>query len=209
MEPRISNRVLLDAGLELMHLNGHSLTDTYAAGRSNIYKMSDGRTVRVRTSNDPTLVVLAETPDLDAKLNIEGTDLLLFVMLAEKRTEGDVIGYLVPTQEAVRDVRDAHQRWLDTRPNTKGNNRTWNIWFDDGGRKTANRFAERWARYRLEGTVSTHDVAAASSPSNLPAVDIGQEIQAMQARIARGTGLPPNFIKVSIEIVPATRQSAA
>ena len=144
METRIANRVLLSAALELMRQNGHSLTDTYTAGRSNIYEMSNAQTVRVRTSNDPILVVVAETPELDARLNIQGTDWLLFVMLEKKRTEGNVIGYLIPTQQAVNDVREAHQKWLDTRPNTKGNNRTWNIWFDESGRKTANGFAKKW-----------------------------------------------------------------
>ncbi len=209
METRVSNRVLLAAALKLMRNNGYSLTDKYTAGRSNIYEMSDGQTVRVRTSNDPILVVLAEAPEPDAKLNIQGTDWLLFVMLEKKRTEGNIIGYLVPTQKAVNDVREAQQNWLSTRPNTKGNNRTWNIWFDESGRKTSNRYAEKWVDYRLEGTVSTHDVAAASSPSEKPAFEIGQEIAAMQARIARGTGLPPNFIKVSIEIVPAPAPSVA
>ena len=209
MESRVSNRVLLRAALKLMGQNGCPLTDKYTAGRSNIYEMSNGETVRVRTSNDPILVVLAETPEPDAKLNIQGTDWLLFVMLEKKRTEGNVIGYLVPTQKAVNDVREAHQNWLNTSPNTKGNNRTWNIWFDESGRKTANRYAEKWADYRLEGTVSTHDVGATSSPSERPGFDIGEEIAAMQARIARGTGLPPNFIKVSIEIIPAPTPSAA
>ena len=209
METRVSNRVLLGAALKLMRENGHSLTDKYSAGRSNIYEMGNGQTVRVRTSNDPILVVLAETAEPDAKLNIQGTDWLLFVMLEKKRTEGNVVGYLVPTQKAVDDIREAHQNWLNTRPNTKGNNRTWNIWFDGSGRKTANHYAERWAQYRLEGTVSTHDVAATSGPSERLAFDVGQEIAAMQARVARGTGLPPNYIKVSIEIVPVPASSVA
>ena len=209
MDSKVPNKVLLRAALELMRQNGHVLTEEPTAGRSNIYRMADGKTVRVRTSNDPTLVVVAESAEPGARLNIEGPDRLLFVMLKNRRTEGEVVGYLVPMQKAVKDVHEANERWRATDPNTKGNNRTWNLWFDQGGRKTANGYDEKWSEYRLNGTVSTHDVSTTTGPggSTSAAIDIGQEVTAMQARIARATGLPPQSVKVSIGIVPAPTPS--
>ena len=93
------------------------------------YALPNGETVRVRTCNDHVLVALAASARKGAALNIEGTDHLLVVMPEIPRTGGSVIAYLVPTEIAVEAVRTTHADWLASNPNTKGKNRTWNIWF--------------------------------------------------------------------------------
>src|SRR5258707_6067690 len=138
--PRIDNDALLTAGLELMRQDGKPLSKLQSPGRSMLYALSSGETVRVRTCNDHILIVLADRPDDDAKLNIEGTDWLLLVMPEIERTPGSVIAYLVPTKVAVEAARCTHREWLATKPNTKGGNTTWNLWFDPDWPAKANDF---------------------------------------------------------------------
>ena len=91
---RIDNEVLRDAGLALMRENGKPLAKLPSSGRSMLYSMPNGESVRVRTSNDHILVVVADKPTPDAHLNIQGTDWLLIVMPEVERAEGKVIAYL-------------------------------------------------------------------------------------------------------------------
>src|SRR5579859_3100892 len=102
MSERIPNDKLLAAGLELMRKNGRPLTKLDSFGGSMRYKTTDGKIVRVRTCNDHILIVVADKPTTDAKLNIEGTDYLLVVMPEIQRTPGKVKAYLIPTEVAVK-----------------------------------------------------------------------------------------------------------
>jgi len=99
--PRIPNDALLNAGLELMRQNGKPLSKLNSKRRSMLYEMPNGESVRARTCNDHILIAVAKTPDEGADLNIEGTDWILLVMPESERTPGNVIAYLLPTEEVV------------------------------------------------------------------------------------------------------------
>ena len=196
--------MLRDAGLELMRANGNPLTKRPSPGRAMLYEMPNGQSVRVRTCNDHVLVVVADNPTIDARLNIEGTDLLLIVMPEIERAEGKVVAYLVPTEEAEEAVRKSHEEWLSSNPNTKGRNTTWNLWFGHSpsgmtARKGKQGYAEKWARYRLEGDVSTVDIASAyirraGDPESIPT-----EVENARRRIARAASVPVDAVKITIE----------
>jgi hypothetical protein len=158
--PRIPNDWLLAAGLELMKQNGMPLTKLPNFGRSMIYSRPDGATVRVRTCNDHILIVLGDKPSGDARLNIEGTDWLLIVMPENPRTPGRVRAYLVPTKVACDAARQTHHAWLNTSPNTKGDNKTWNLWFSADGPAKANNFAALWKQYVLAGDTEATQAAS-------------------------------------------------
>lgn len=191
---RIPNDTLLDAGLILMKQAGRSLERVKTNTRSMQYALPNGETVRVRTCNDHVLVALAASPRKGAALNIEGTDHLLIVMPETPRTAGSVIAYLVPTKVAVEAVRSSHANWLDSNPNTKGENRTWNIWFDEAAK--AGGFAEKWAKYRLPGSVST----LKSSPAPATASGtLGDVIATAKQQIADAAGVPIDAVKITVE----------
>ena len=95
-----------------------------------IYMMPNRETVRIRTCNDHVLITVADRPEEDANLNIEGTDHLLIVMPEAERTSGNIIAYLVPTEIVADAVRESHRKWLDSNPRTMGENTTWNLWFN-------------------------------------------------------------------------------
>ncbi len=195
--PRIDNGVLLTTGLELMRQNGKSLTKLQSPGRSMLYALSSGETVRVRTCNDHILIVLADRPTEDAKLNIEGTDWLLVVMPEIERTPGRVIAYLVPTKVAVEAARRTHQEWLDTNPNTNGSNTTWNLWFDQEAPAKANDFATKWSKYRLEGdgeATQPGGFRETSEPNNIKA-----EVEAARQRISRAAGVSPAAVRITVD----------
>lgn len=196
--PRIDNEILLQAGLELMLRNGKSLERVHSTGRQMRYRTPNNETVRVRTCNDHVLIAVADRPEPDARLNIDGTDWLLIVMPELPRTPGPVVAYLVPTKIAVSEVREAHQAWLASNPNTKGENTTWNIWFSEGGPGRSNGFAQKWARFLLPGTVSTNNFLDHTSLPKQDATLLKDEVAAAQERIARIAGVKPEAVKISI-----------
>jgi hypothetical protein len=193
---KVPNGTLLAAGLELMAQSGQPLTRVPTKGRAMIYGTSDGKTVRVRTCNDHILVVLADSPDEGAHLNIEGTDYLLIVMPQAERSYGPIIAYLVPTPVAVDAARTTHRDWLATNPNTKGDNRTWNIWFDDDGPSKAHGFAKKWAKYRLGGT----SITTSSAQAPAPVLKLGEVIAAAKRQIADVAGVSPEAVRISVDL---------
>lgn len=195
--PRIPNEDLLQAALTLMKSNDRPLRKIDGPGRAMLYALPGGETVRVRTCNDHILVVLASQHSGDARLNIEGTDWLLIVMPKTPRTPGALECYLVPTGVAVEAARATHQAWLESNPNTRGANTTWNLWFDDDGPAKANGFARKWSEYRLPGDAETGRVAvegATGTPS-----DFRAEIEAARKRISTAAGVPLNAVKITVE----------
>jgi hypothetical protein len=198
--PKIDKEVLLNAGLELMRRTGQLLSPRPSRGPSKVYELPDGRTVRARTSNDHVLIVLAEQASLDAKLNIEGTDLLLVVMPEIERMPGNVIGYLIPTTEAVAAVRQTHREWLARKPNTESDNRTWALYFRPNGFTGAKDFSAVWSKYRLKGDGPT-DVVEVDPVRTGPTVpgNIKAEVEAARQRIARVAGVAASAVRITID----------
>lgn len=195
------NKVLKDdlvrAGLDLMRQGGKPLERAPSKGTAMIYRTPDGKTVRLRTCNDHILIVVGDSPDEDAKLNIEDTDLLLVVMPERPRTNGPAVAYLIPTEVAVAEARRTHSDWLATNPNTKGKNNTWNLWFDDDNPK-AGGYARTWAKYKLPGSAST----VPPEPPSMPAGDGAKPRQVMddcRIKIAEAFGVRPDAVKISID----------
>ena len=192
---RIPNEELVEIGLSLMKQANRPLERLKTNTRSMQYALLNGETVRVRTCNDHVLVALAASAKKGAALNIEGTDHLLIVMPEIPRTAGPVIAYLVPTDVAVEAVRTTHAHWLASNPNTKGKNRTWNIWFDKGS--VAGGFAEKWAKYRLPGSATT--LGPTPSPTAGRGT-LGEVIAAAKQKIAAAAGVPIDAVKISVEL---------
>jgi hypothetical protein len=189
----VPNESLLAAALELMKQNGKPLTKTNGTGRSMRYSMPSGETVRVRTCNDHILIVLGNKAEGDAKLNIQGTDWLLVVMPEIPRRPGNVLAYLVPTAVAVKAARETHQAWLATNPNTKGDNRTWNLWFNENGPKKANGFHNHWSKYLLKGSADVEQAPAAAE------TDVKSEVEAARLKISKAAGVPLSAVRISID----------
>lgn len=201
LQIKVPNDQLLEAGLRLMEQNGQPLQRAESKGRARLYRNPEGRSVRVRTCNDHVLVVVADNPEVGAKLNIEGTDSILIVMPELPRTPGPVVAYLVPTSVAVEAVRSSHGDWLASNPSTKGENRTWAIWFNDDGPAKSSGFAQKWATYRLHGSTSTGvplKLPTESTPGN--AATLGEVIAEAKRRIAAVAGVPETAVKITLDI---------
>jgi hypothetical protein len=193
----IENNVLLEAGLSLMKKNGRPLTKIAGTGRAMKYRMPNGETVRVRTCNDHILIVLSDKPSgAHTKLNIDGTDWLLIVMPEVQRTPGKVRAYLVPTPIAAEAARRTHQEWLDSNPNTKGDNRTWNLWFRDDGKNE--NFDETWSEYRLKGEATTEAIGTVGSSTDEP-LNVKIEVESARQRISRAAGVSPEAVRITID----------
>lgn len=194
---KIPSDALVKAGLDLLIQTGRPLTKLPSRGRAMIYGMTDGRTVRLRTCNDPVLVIVADSDTDDAKLSVEGTDFVYIVMPELPRTPGPVVGYLVPTNVVVDAARSTHKRWRESNPNTSGNNRTWNLWFGADGPAKANNYAEVWRTYRVEAAAA---VPPATSPVAEPGQKLADVIASARQKIADAAGIAPEQVKITIEI---------
>jgi hypothetical protein len=200
MANKVSNQALLNAGLAAMRSVGRSVQKMQTNSRAMKYQLDNGETLRVRTCNDHVLVVLADSAEEGASLNIEGTDHLLIVMPEVPRTDGSVITYFVPSAVAVKAVREAHTDWLKSNPSTKGNNRTWTIWFDEGPASHSG-FAQKWSQYRLPTNVSTLSIS--TSDKEVPAHGVrplGTVIAEARKAIAEAAGVTVDAVKISVNL---------
>lgn len=193
---RIESSTLVEAGVAAMARAGKPLSKLPSKGRAMLYSLPDGQTVRMRTCNDHVLIVVSDSPSADAKLNIEGTDWLLVVMPEIERTAGNVISYLLPTSLVEAEARRTHQEWLDSNPNTKGDNRTWNLWFRADGPGKANNYATKWSQYKLNGTVEVRQAARTDERSGTG--NVKTEVEAARRRIAEAAGVPIEAVKITI-----------
>jgi hypothetical protein len=196
--PRIDNDDLLKAGLTIMEQNGKPLKKIQGPGRAMLFALPNGETVRVRTCNDHILIVLADRPSDDARLNIEGTDWLLIAMPEFERTPGKIIAYLVPTAVATEAAKATHRDWLSTNPNTKGSNTTWNLWFDADGPAKANDFAKKWSMYRLNGDGQAAHAVNAQGNGSEP-LNVKAEVEAARQRISKAAGVPPEAVRITVD----------
>jgi hypothetical protein len=198
MSNKVSNQALLNAGLAAMRSVGQSLQKMQTNSRAMKYQLDNAETVRIRTCNDHVLVVLANSAEESASLNIEGTDHLLIVMPEIPRTDGSVMAYFVPTAVAVKAVREAHADWLKSNPSTKGNNRTWTIWFDEGP-STHSGFAQKWSQYRLPSNVSTLDIDNSDMDAPTHGIrPLGTVIAEARKAIAEAAGVTIEAVKISV-----------
>ncbi|MGD0421297.1 MAG: hypothetical protein ABSA68_17250 [Xanthobacteraceae bacterium] len=197
---KVPNHQLLQAGLGLMEQNGQPLQRIEAKGRAMVYRTTGGKTVRVRTCNDHVLVAVAESPNPEAKLNIEGTDSILIVMPETPRTPGPVMAYFIPTALVVEEVRSNHRNWLASNPSTKGENRTWAIWFDDDGPAKASGYSKKWASYRLDGSANTRTFVNGREDLQTGSTTLGEVIADAKRRIAAVAGIPETAVKVTLDI---------
>ena len=196
---RIPNESLLKAALELMRQAGKPMERLQGKGRAMIYRTTEGKTVRVRTCNDHVLIVVADQHDPDkARLNVEGTDYVLVAMPGRPRTPGPIIGYLVPTDVVCNTVRSSQRHWLATSPNTKGDNRTWALWFNTNTLPEASSFHEKWQAYRLGGVAAA--TLAPAQPTEAPPVKkLGEVIAQAKHEIAEAAGVPVERVRISID----------
>ena len=209
--------MLKKAALDLMWQNGMPLRPQPSKDRSRVYTFraaADGsqKTVRLRTSMVPALVVNAGRPEADAPLSIEGTDYLLFAMPALVPVRAfDVAGYLIKTEDAVAAVRAGYVEWLKTHPNTSGGNTTWEIRFDQKGPDTRNDYATKWAGCRLfpitSGAVAdplAEPDPAARTNIDEPAIAV---VENARAQIAAFYGVPLRAVRLTIDLNDLTTYS--
>jgi len=193
----IPNKLLLEAALRMMKKEGKPLEKTPNKGPAKLFKTPDGKTVRIRTCNDHLLVTVANHAEKGAKLSIEGTNYLLIIMPETPRTYGPVMAFLVPTDIAVKAVRDAHGKWLDQGPNTGGKNTTWNIWFAKGGPLASCGFFEKWAQYKLESNETVSPGSEQKSGGEMPGdtPSLGEVIKESKEQISKVAGVPASAVK--------------
>lgn len=196
---RVDGADLVEAGLAAMQAAGNPLSKLPSKGRAMLYGMPNGETVRVRTCNDHLLIVVADRADTNANLNIEGTDWLLVVMPEKERTPGSIVSYLIPTAEAIFEARRTHQEWLNSSPDTKGDNRTWNLWFRADGPGKANDYAAKWAKYRLSATPAIRAEAPAKSGPARQGGNIKDEVERARRRIAEVAGVAIEAVRITID----------
>lgn len=117
--------------------------------RGAVYRRPDGRTVRVRTNNEPVFM----TPPQLEREDFHGIVAVL---------EGKVHAYCVPKEVVTRDLPKAREKWMAEDPEHRHDNRTPVLQFDGEGRPW-NGFAEKWREYHIgEAEIAENGLAAAA-----------------------------------------------
>ena len=208
---KIPNQHLVKAAETVMSENGMALERLPAKGRAMLYRMQDGKSVRLRTSNDHVLVVVADSPDVDAPVNVEGTDMLLAVMPEIERSPSRVVAFLVPSDIAARDAREGYREWLKNGPRTKGSNNTRTIWFDEDLSQASHGFMARWKQYqlnsdvRVDGELSIPEFPKSPTPSVPNASGetrpkLRDIVEDAKQKIADAAGVQPEDVHISIDM---------
>ena len=188
-----------------------------SSGRSMIYRTDNEMTLRLRTSNDHVLVIVANPQGDSWDLNIKGTDLVLVVMPTHPRSVGEVRGFLVPTDVLVDAVFDEYRSPLSMPPSSDATPYAVPLAFgassDDGSS-----FATTWEKYLLEASVDAGDFI--SEPDKRPTArpsprgrrkrfhqeplssdqSVADIISDAKRRIARITGVPVEAVSVEVRI---------
>lgn len=146
---KLSTETLRHAALEIMRRAGKTLVHD-PSRKGQIYSMATGETVRLRTSSDRNLTCKSTHPDLGAgKLDIEGTELLVFAVPTAKRGMSRVEAFCIPTDAAVKAIKDAHVFWLKHLGQSRGANFTPALTLDNRPSGQTATLQEIWSSYKI------------------------------------------------------------
>lgn len=149
MMPKMHTETLQSAGLKI--LASHNLKLVHdATKRGKIFRTQDGRSVRVRTNIKRSIPCKSQDTNLRrGTLDIEGTEFICLIVPKSAGNAAEVEVYFMPTSIAVREVKEAHIKWLEY-GKSKGTNFTPALCLDrvpSGKEKNLN---DLWSEYRFE-----------------------------------------------------------
>jgi hypothetical protein len=124
---------------------------TRRRGRTpRIFRLADGRTMRVRTNNKPVTINLAESGRADAVLPFEPQDFLGAVLPGE--APNTAVAYLIPSARAAIDIKRDHAAWLED-PSHARDNRVRTTTFTGDPREPGFGYGDKWREFCL-GSIS-------------------------------------------------------
>jgi hypothetical protein len=135
------------------------------------------------------VINLAADGTVDARLPFETEDFLGIAFLAERTNT--VVGYLVPTAEASRAIRDSFREWLEADASHSRDNRVRTLYFDGNESRAHHGYDRKWSQYCL-GEVNLDEMAP--PPSGLDEV-IAQAKRAIAAAARR----PETAVRITID----------
>ena len=193
---------LRDAGLRLMEANGMPCTKE----KGQIYTLSNGTTVRLKVHNNHGL--LSEV-DENGRSKLEGADYILLAFPVKQETRGDVVAYLIPTNEAIEELFKHHKMWVASGAETSDANKMRNIWFNLDGKNTNTKhvlqdYAIIWKDYRLPGTANTEKIneinmpERANTPSTYKPTDLHDAVEKAKSEISKIAGTEKSKVKIYI-----------
>lgn len=127
-------RALRSHGKDFSRIHNHKL----------LYELADHRTFLLRTNRKRILILKADDPGVDAKLDLEAAELVIFCCPRDHHYEV----YMIPTSVVGRDARAERVEWYKT-AKTKGANMTWQMVFDNDVGRVCYGYAEKYKQYRL------------------------------------------------------------
>jgi hypothetical protein len=130
-----------------------------------LYRDSDGKLIRLRTSMDGVLVTKAIGPnpyDADAPVVLEGRQ--DFIGFAKPGPRGTVECFLIPNDRAIADIKEVHGRWLVMKPGGESDVRALFFYGEvEMHGKPWYGFQHLYAKYRLQAP----EVPAASDDASM------------------------------------------
>jgi len=204
---KVSIATLRQAFLDIMRNAGQPLERI--DGPHEIYRLPNGKTVRLRANNQPGLMAKAASGDPNARLTFEGEDYVGIAYPEHDVKAGTVkagtvgvLGYLVPSKVATKAIRAGHKHWLATpgrndRPHDP-DNRMRVIRFDGDPARPGRGFNMHWQEYLVGFIELPPDGNDAAVPLASTESAIQQKVEACKRELAALTGRPVSAISISI-----------
>jgi hypothetical protein len=156
-------------------------------GLAQVYRMPSGKTVRLYCNDQGAVMMTPATPgDNKAKFKFESEDYLGIAFPGEDGKT--VVGYLVPSREAGKRVRDEYARQLEKKPDTKlSKMRILN--FSGSHDRPRYGFQSVWSKYRV-GELEVGAVPERSAVAEVTA--------RCRREIAAAAGVPEGAVDIQV-----------
>jgi hypothetical protein len=191
----IPTLTLRRAFLEMMQMAGRPLQRIDET--KEIYRLPDGKTMRLRTNNMPAVMAKVADGSADARLPFEGEDYVGIAFPAIGKPD-TIVGYLVPSEVAAKAFHTAHRKWLAADTSRSRDNRARVLKFDGRPDLPWRGFEERWHEY-LIGEIALDVLPTVSElPTVIAKSALDVAIAECKKRIALLAGTPVSAISISI-----------
>jgi hypothetical protein len=160
-----------------------------------IYRLPDGRTLRLRTNRSRVLMTGAVGENryhIDAPMNLEGQDFVGIAMPAQR--PGWVDCYQIPTDVAISALHTAHATWVQAHPNTPEQSAVRVVSFDGDPQRPGEGFAVKWAQY----LIASVPAEATEQPAAQPSLNGSEAIIEAKRIVAAAYRVPESAVTITV-----------
>jgi hypothetical protein len=199
--PKRDNERFREAALDQMVRAGMPLERVRGVkGReraiTHLYHMPNGQTVRLRT-NTKARAVMSKADGFDANdaIHIEGQQ--DFLLVAVPGPDDTVDCALLPSEQTIAYLREAHRDWQEIQTNGRGKSDVRIIHFDEKPQRQGHSFGWFFEQHRIKPAADA-PAAPLSARLHPNRVELERAVTKAKREIAPIAGVPESAVSISI-----------